>query len=177
MLGKQQSRCGLDKPDEETAARIRDLVQAVVEKAPKIASQNIDKLRLAVNGKWRLMFTNSEMFDFYNGVTGFANVFPAAKFDSLKVGKSVNHSWWIDSLISLSSYPSYTLSIYHSYIHTHTHTHLLDIPPFFTFSFLTDVYFSFHPPIICNLFFHVRFLMRPMVILLKHNISKNSTHP
>ena len=92
MLGKQQSRCGLDKPDEETAARIRDLVQAVVEKAPKIASQNIDKLRLAVNGKWRLMFTNSEMFDFYNGVTGFANVFPAAKFDSLKVGKSVNHS-------------------------------------------------------------------------------------
>jgi len=87
MLGKQQSRCGLDKPDEETAARIRDLVQAVVEKAPKIASQNIDKLRLAVNGKWSLMFTNSEMFDFYNGVTGFANVFPAAKFDSLKVSQ------------------------------------------------------------------------------------------
>lgn len=87
MLGKKQSRCGLDKPDEETAARIRDLVQAVVEKAPKIASQNIDKLRLAVNGKWSLMFTNSEMFDFYNGVTGFANVFPAAKFDSLKVNQ------------------------------------------------------------------------------------------
>ena len=31
------------------------------------------------------MFTNSEMFDFYNGVTGFANVVPTAKFDSLSV--------------------------------------------------------------------------------------------
>ena len=27
-LGREQKRCGLDKPDEETSARIRDLVQA-----------------------------------------------------------------------------------------------------------------------------------------------------
>lgn len=27
-LGREQKRCGLDKPDEETQARIRDLVQA-----------------------------------------------------------------------------------------------------------------------------------------------------
>ena len=84
-LGKQQTRCGLDRPDEETQARIRDLVQAVVEKAPKTASRKIEDLRATLNGGWRLMFTNSEMFDFYNGVTGFANVFPAAKFDSLSV--------------------------------------------------------------------------------------------
>jgi hypothetical protein len=28
QLGREQKRCGLDKPDEETQARIRDLVQA-----------------------------------------------------------------------------------------------------------------------------------------------------
>ena len=28
-LGRQQTRCGLDKPDEETQARIRDLVQVL----------------------------------------------------------------------------------------------------------------------------------------------------
>ena len=28
QLGREQKRCGLDKPDEETSARIRDLVQA-----------------------------------------------------------------------------------------------------------------------------------------------------
>ena len=89
-LGKQQTRCGLDRPDEETQARIRDLVQAVVEKAPKAASRKIEDLRATLSGGWRLMFTNSEMFDFYNGVTGFANVFPTAKFDSLSVQYSTD---------------------------------------------------------------------------------------
>jgi hypothetical protein len=85
QLGRQQSRCGLDKPDDETAARIRDLVQAVIEKSPKAASQDISLIRKLVNGKWNLMYTNSEMFNFYNGVTGFANVFPTAKFQDLAV--------------------------------------------------------------------------------------------
>ena len=29
------------------------------------------------------MYTNSEMFEFYHGLTGFANVFPTAKFEDL----------------------------------------------------------------------------------------------
>lgn len=82
-LTRKQSRCGLDPPDEETAARIRDLIQAVIEKAPKAASRDITETRNAINGKWHLLYTNSEMFSFYNGVTGFANVFPTSKFADL----------------------------------------------------------------------------------------------
>lgn len=84
-LTRQQSRCGLDKPNEEDQARIRDLVQAVIEKAPKAYLKDINKVRNELNGKWKLLYTNSEMFDFYNGVTGFANVFPASKFEDLSV--------------------------------------------------------------------------------------------
>ena len=56
-----------------------------MEKSPKLSNKNTGDLRLQVNGKWKLLFTNSEMFDFYNGVTGFANVFPSAKFNSLEM--------------------------------------------------------------------------------------------
>jgi hypothetical protein len=62
---------------------MRATIQAVIEQAPKASSKNINDLRLTVNGKWKLLYTNSEMFDFYNGVTGFVNVFPASKFESL----------------------------------------------------------------------------------------------
>ena len=31
------------------------------------------------------MYTNSEMFEFYHGLTGFANVFPTAKFEDLSL--------------------------------------------------------------------------------------------
>ena len=82
-LGQRQSRCGLDRPEEEEAARIRDLIQAVIEKSPRAASRDINDIRKSINGKWRLLYTNSEMFAFYNGVTGFANVFPTAKFQDL----------------------------------------------------------------------------------------------
>ena len=84
-LTRQQKRCGLDKPAEEDQARIRDLVQGVIEKAPKAYLKDISKVRSELNGKWKLLYTNSEMFDFYNGVTGFANVFPASKFEDLSV--------------------------------------------------------------------------------------------
>lgn len=84
-LTSAASRCGLDRPEEEDAARMRDLVQAVIEKAPKAASREIDELRRAVNGEWKLLCTNSEMFAFYNGVTGFANVFPTTKFQELSM--------------------------------------------------------------------------------------------
>jgi hypothetical protein len=83
QLGRQQSRCGLDRPSEETAARIRDLTQAVIEKAPKAANRDINDIRKSINGKWKLMYTNSEMFNFYNGITGFANVFPTSKFEEV----------------------------------------------------------------------------------------------
>lgn len=85
-VGRKQSRCGLDRPDEEEAARIRDLIQAVIEKAPKLAvTRSIPEIRSAINGKWKLLYTNSEMMDFYNGVTGFANVFPTSKFKDLSM--------------------------------------------------------------------------------------------
>jgi hypothetical protein len=86
-LTAQQSRCGLDRPDEPTQARLRDLFQAVVDYAPKAASRPVDSLRAALThpAGWRLAYTNSEMFDFYKGVTGLANVFPAAAFESLSV--------------------------------------------------------------------------------------------
>eukprot|EP01038_Epipyxis_sp_PR26KG_P008837 gene8837-11928_t len=84
-LGKKQKRCGLDRPGEEEEARIRDLAQAVIEKAPRLSSLSIPDIRTRVNGKWKLLYTNSEMFSFYNGVTGFANVFPASKFQDLSM--------------------------------------------------------------------------------------------
>jgi hypothetical protein len=87
LLGmcKEQKRCGLDRPEEEDQARMRDLVQAVTEKSVPVAKRDIDELRQAINGKWRLLYTNSEMFSFYNGVTGFANVFPTTKFEDLSM--------------------------------------------------------------------------------------------
>jgi len=82
-LGRKQTRCGLDRPEEDVAARLRDLIQGVIEKAPRAASRDINDLRMGINGKWRLLYTNSEMFSFYNGVTGFTNVFPTSKFQDL----------------------------------------------------------------------------------------------
>lgn len=66
-LTSAQGRCGLDRPDETTAARIRDFVQAIIERAPPIAAQPIQKLIKSINGKWKMLYTNSEMFTFYNG--------------------------------------------------------------------------------------------------------------
>jgi len=86
QIGRKQTRCGLDKPDEEESARIRDLIQATIEKAPKLAStKTVPEIRKALNGKWKLLYSNSEMLDFYNGVTGFANVFPSSKFKDLSM--------------------------------------------------------------------------------------------
>lgn len=73
-ITREQKRCGIDKPSEEDAARIRDLISAVIEQAPRAASKSIPELYAAVNGKWKMLYTNSEMFEFYNGVTGFVNV-------------------------------------------------------------------------------------------------------
>lgn len=83
-IGIEQKRCGLDKPSDETAARIRDLIQAVIEKSASLAtSKDIKDIKKSIQGKWKLLYTNSEMFDFYNGVTGFSNVFPSTKFQEV----------------------------------------------------------------------------------------------
>lgn len=85
-LCNKQGRCGIDAPEEEAAARIRDLIQAIIEQSPRIAStRSIEEIRKTLNGNWRLLYTNSQMFEFYNGVTGFANVFPLSKFVKLSV--------------------------------------------------------------------------------------------
>ena len=85
-LGRKQVRCGLELPTEEVAARLRDLIQGVLEKAPELAeSASVDDIRRLVSGRWKLLYTNSEMFGFYNGVTGLTNVFPATKFEDLSV--------------------------------------------------------------------------------------------
>lgn len=94
-LARAQGRCGLDKIEpqnedddsqDEIDAKLRDLVQAVVEKAPPLAqTRDVEQIRKSINGRWKLLHTNSEMFQFYNGVTGFVNVLPASKFQQLSV--------------------------------------------------------------------------------------------
>eukprot|EP01041_Mallomonas_annulata_P009889 gene9889-20578_t len=83
LLGRKQSRCGMDVPAEEEAARLRDLMTAAIEKGPKLAEKSLDSMRIALNGKWKLLYSNSEMFSFYNGITGLVNVFPSSKFAGL----------------------------------------------------------------------------------------------
>ena len=85
-LSGKQNRCGLDTSNElfeSDLARIRDLIQAIIEKNPLPATKSIVDLRDKINGNWKLLYTNSEMFRFYNGITGFINVFPGSKFNSL----------------------------------------------------------------------------------------------
>lgn len=56
----------------------------MIEKSPKLATvKTVPEIRKQLNGKWKLLYSNSEMLDFYNGVTGFANVFPTSKFKDL----------------------------------------------------------------------------------------------
>lgn len=82
QLGTEQQRCGLEKPNEEIQTRLRELVSGLTE-LTKTKINNIDTLKQDMNGKWKLLYTNSEMFEFYNGISGFVNVFPASKFESL----------------------------------------------------------------------------------------------
>lgn len=83
-IASEQIRCGLVKPTEEVETTIRDLCQAVVEKAPKVVNR-INDVRKLLIGKWKLLYTNSEMFNFYNGVTGLSNVFPGSSFSDLSL--------------------------------------------------------------------------------------------
>ena len=73
-MARDQKRCGLDKPTEEDQARLRDLISAVIESAPKAYLRDTKDLIKLINGRWRLLYTNSEMFEFYNGITGLVNV-------------------------------------------------------------------------------------------------------
>jgi hypothetical protein len=51
--------------------------------SPLTSTQSLAQVQQRVLGSWRLLFTNAEMMSFYNGVTGFANILPGAKFTSL----------------------------------------------------------------------------------------------
>jgi hypothetical protein len=51
--------------------------------SPLTSTQSLAQVQQRVLGSWRLLFTNAEMMNFYNGVTGFANILPGAKFTSL----------------------------------------------------------------------------------------------
>ena len=85
-MSKKQSRCGLDTENElyeSDLAYIRDRIEGIIEKSPRAANRDINELRETLNGEWDMLYSNSEMFRFYNGITGFVNVFPASKFKSL----------------------------------------------------------------------------------------------
>ena len=82
-LARAQKRAGLDRPEEVEEGRLRNLVQALVDNAPKASRLSKEVVTKALNGEWKLLYTNSEMFDFYNGVSGFVNVIPSSSFDNL----------------------------------------------------------------------------------------------
>lgn len=84
-LSSEQKRCGIDQPNEQDEVILRDLSQGIIDKSVKLASKDINTIRNLLVGKWKLLYTNSEMFSFYNGVTGFANVFPGAKFQDISL--------------------------------------------------------------------------------------------
>jgi hypothetical protein len=84
-LAKVQKRCGLDPPTEYDNALLSDLYQVVTQNVPQLANSDIEDIKSKLSGKWKLIFTNSEMFRFYNGLTGFPNVFPATKFESVSL--------------------------------------------------------------------------------------------
>eukprot|EP01042_Synura_sphagnicola_P000898 gene898-1003_t len=88
-LAGRQSRCGMDlSPDTEEGIRLRTLVSAVLERSPKQADQQLGAIKDKLSGNWTLLYTNSEMFSFYNGITGLVNVYPSSRFESLSVSIS-----------------------------------------------------------------------------------------
>lgn len=88
------TRCGLDPVDEETSGALRAAFQNVVDtmvKSPQgplalragDASNPKKIMQQVAGGKWKLLYTNSDMLAFYSGVTGLVNVFPGSKFVGL----------------------------------------------------------------------------------------------
>ena len=69
-LASKQKRCGLEAPDEFEAARIADAYQGVLQNCAPLVSRDIYDIKTSLNGRWKLLFSNSEMFRFYNGLTG-----------------------------------------------------------------------------------------------------------
>jgi hypothetical protein len=65
--------------------QLRSLAQTIVDKANKISARDIVELRKSLSTKWKLLYSNSEMFNFYNGITGFSNVLPGASFQDLQL--------------------------------------------------------------------------------------------
>ena len=88
-MARDQKRCGIDRPSEEDQARLRDLSSALIETAPKAYLRDTKEMLKMINGRWKLLYTNSEMFEFYNGITGFVNVVCSAQlFSVLRIIRS-----------------------------------------------------------------------------------------
>lgn len=60
------------------------LLQLLTDNSPKLGqSKTIQEILRLLNGKWNLLYTNSDMFYFYNGLSGFINILPGSKLMSL----------------------------------------------------------------------------------------------
>lgn len=84
-LCRKQIRCGLQVPGQIELVTIADLVQSVIQSSEPVVERSVDTLKRSLSGNWKLLYTNSEMFRFYNGLTGFPNVFPATKFEGVNL--------------------------------------------------------------------------------------------
>lgn len=82
QLSKRHARCGIDIDSEgESMGEMRAAYQYLLDNVTPLATMaDVPEIRNAMVGRWNLLFTNSEMFRFYKGVTGLSGVFPASKF-------------------------------------------------------------------------------------------------
>jgi hypothetical protein len=62
-LSKKQKKCGLEEVSESDAASILELFQQVLAKIdPALVEYEIGDIKMKLNGTWKLLYTNSEMF-------------------------------------------------------------------------------------------------------------------
>ena len=62
-LSKQQKKCGLEDVSEADAASLLELFQQVLSSAnPALVDYEIGDIKMMLNGSWKLLYTNSEMF-------------------------------------------------------------------------------------------------------------------
>ncbi len=82
---QQQTFGDVNLKDYESVDReFNYLLQLLTDNSPKLGqSKTIQEILTLLNGKWNLLYTNSDMFYFYNGLSGFINILPGSKLMSL----------------------------------------------------------------------------------------------